>query len=83
MIHYLVSVTDYTHRIGRTGRAGMKGVAISFITNEDSDIMYDLKQMLQTTNNPVPSELAHHPAARVKPGIVAAKPRRDTVIYAP
>ncbi|QNN58942.1 DEAD/DEAH box helicase [Diaphorobacter ruginosibacter] len=26
------SPTDYTHRIGRTGRAGLSGVAISFVT---------------------------------------------------
>jgi len=28
------SAVDYTHRIGRTGRAGVSGVAISFITAE-------------------------------------------------
>lgn len=26
---------DYVHRIGRTGRAGKRGVAVTFITNED------------------------------------------------
>ncbi len=28
------SVADYTHRIGRTGRAGARGVAVNFITAE-------------------------------------------------
>ncbi|MYM27342.1 DEAD/DEAH box helicase [Duganella sp. CY15W] len=28
------SAVDYTHRIGRTGRAGLSGVAISFVTAE-------------------------------------------------
>jgi ATP-dependent RNA helicase RhlE len=31
------SAVDYTHRIGRTGRAGHTGVAVSFITPESED----------------------------------------------
>ena len=27
---------DYVHRIGRTGRAGNEGVAISFVTEDDA-----------------------------------------------
>lgn len=33
------SIESYTHRIGRTGRAGKSGVAITFLGNEDSDVM--------------------------------------------
>lgn len=36
------SIESYTHRIGRTGRAGKSGVAITFLGNEDSDVMYVL-----------------------------------------
>jgi len=61
----------------------MTGVAVSFITNDDSDLFYDLKQMLQATGNPVPPELSHHPASKVKPGAVNQGKRRETVIYAP
>lgn len=36
------NIESYTHRIGRTGRAGKSGVAITFLGNEDSDVMYVL-----------------------------------------
>ncbi|KAL0586546.1 hypothetical protein ABG067_003720 [Albugo candida] len=81
-------IENYCHRIGRTGRAGKEGVAISFLTNEDEEIMYDLKQYLISTNMPVPQELASHPMAKAAPGArdekgnIIAKSKRDTVIYA-
>ncbi|KAE8800968.1 DEAD-box ATP-dependent RNA helicase 21 [Hordeum vulgare] len=56
------SIDLYTHRIGRTGRAGKKGLSTSFLTMEDTDIFYDLKQMLVQSNCPVPPELARHEA---------------------
>jgi len=61
------NIQDYTHRIGRTGRAGAEGVATSFLTKDDTDIMFHLKQMLQKTNNPVPPELMNHEAAMRDP----------------
>lgn len=81
-------IQNYTHRIGRTGRAGKEGIAISFLTDGDEEIMYDLKQYLVATNMPVPSELASHPSAKAAPGVrdekgnVIARSKRDTVIFA-
>ncbi|XP_019082782.1 PREDICTED: DEAD-box ATP-dependent RNA helicase 21-like [Camelina sativa] len=60
----------YTHRIGRTGRAGKRGVATSFLTLHDTEVFYDLKQMLVQRNSSVPPELARHEASRFKPGTV-------------
>jgi ATP-dependent RNA helicase DDX23/PRP28 len=74
------NIEAYTHRIGRTGRAGEAGLATSFLTADDTDIMYDLKQMLQKTNNYVPQELREHPAAQYKPGTVPPT-KRETIIY--
>ncbi|KAI8339174.1 P-loop containing nucleoside triphosphate hydrolase protein [Chlamydoabsidia padenii] len=72
------SIEDYTHRIGRTGRAGQSGVAITFLSSYDTEVMYDLKQML--TKSPlskVPPELARHEAAQIKPGTIKNQKRHD------
>lgn len=62
------SVEAYTHRIGRTGRAGKKGTAITFLTAGDSEVFYDLKRLLEESKAPVPPELARSEAAKQKPG---------------
>ena len=33
------NIESYTHRIGRTGRAGKSGIAITFLGNEDTDVL--------------------------------------------
>ncbi len=37
---------DYVHRIGRTGRAGEKGYAISFVTRETSRTLKDIERLI-------------------------------------
>ncbi|KAF4994189.1 hypothetical protein FGRMN_5963 [Fusarium graminum] len=62
------NIESYTHRIGRTGRAGKSGVAITFLGPEDADTMYDLKQILSKSSvSKVPEELRRHEAAQSKP----------------
>ncbi|MDR3413602.1 MAG: DEAD/DEAH box helicase [Formivibrio sp.] len=38
---------DYVHRIGRTGRAGASGVAISFVTPEDDKYFEAIKKLIK------------------------------------
>ena len=65
------TIEAYTHRIGRTGRAGKSGVAITFLGNEDADVMYDLKQIISKSSiSKVPEELRRHEAAQSKPNRV-------------
>jgi ATP-dependent RNA helicase RhlE len=39
----------YVHRIGRTGRAGAKGVALSFCSQEEKDMVRDIKKLTGVT----------------------------------
>ncbi|XP_023305428.2 probable ATP-dependent RNA helicase DDX23 [Lucilia cuprina] len=77
------TIEDYTHRIGRTGRAGKTGCAISFVTKDDSQLFYDLKQCVMASPVSVcPPELMNHPDAQHKPGTVVTKKRREEKIFA-
>jgi superfamily II DNA/RNA helicase len=39
---------DYIHRIGRTGRAGALGLAVSFVSRSDARLMVDLEKLLKS-----------------------------------
>eukprot|EP00590_Aulacoseira_subarctica_P002751 CAMPEP_0172434250 /NCGR_PEP_ID=MMETSP1064-20121228/70527_1 /TAXON_ID=202472 /ORGANISM="Aulacoseira subarctica , Strain CCAP 1002/5" /LENGTH=539 /DNA_ID=CAMNT_0013182455 /DNA_START=1087 /DNA_END=2707 /DNA_ORIENTATION=- len=52
------NMEDYVHRIGRTGRAGRKGTAVSFfVSAKDGRIARELIEILERTNQFVPGEL--------------------------
>ena len=39
---------DYVHRIGRTGRAGASGLAVSFVAKSDLRLVSDIEKLLNT-----------------------------------
>jgi ATP-dependent RNA helicase DDX23/PRP28 len=60
------NIIDYEHRIGRTGRMGQKGTAITFLTPEDIEIVPHLVLHLQKTKQKVPEELNRHLLEKIK-----------------
>jgi len=42
-----MAIEDYVHRIGRTGRAGQKGLSFSFVTKTDMSLVLDLCKILE------------------------------------
>ena len=45
------------HRVGRTGRAGNKGTAITFITPQEEQYAGDMVKALKQSKSPVPADL--------------------------
>jgi len=79
-------IENYCHRIGRTGRAGKSGTALTFITDSDTEVMYSLKQYLESTGANVPQQLAKHPSAQAAAGTRDEKgnlvgSKKDQIVY--
>lgn len=48
---------DYVHRAGRTGRAGNKGTAVTFITGDQENCAPGIAKALEQSGQPVPPQL--------------------------
>ena len=49
---------DYIHRVGRTGRAGAKGTAVTFISPDEEQYAPDLVKALKDSGARIPADLA-------------------------
>ncbi|ETN39796.1 uncharacterized protein HMPREF1541_06022 [Cyphellophora europaea CBS 101466] len=56
-VTFPLTAEDYVHRIGRTGRAGKEGLAITLFTEHDKALAGALVNVLKGANQPVPQEL--------------------------
>lgn len=52
-----LNIEEYIHRVGRTGRAGKKGVAISLFSKSDARYASSLIKILESSNQPIPDQL--------------------------
>ncbi|QOL25409.1 DEAD/DEAH box helicase [Thalassotalea sp. LPB0316] len=77
---------DYVHRIGRTGRAGVDGQAISLVSADEIDQLQDIEYVIQQhierreidgfiPHNPLPESRAIKPYKKKKP----KKPKKPKV----
>jgi len=48
---------DYVHRVGRTGRAGNTGIAVTFITEEQDRYSVDIAKALRLSKQPIPPDV--------------------------
>ncbi|XP_047325813.1 DEAD-box ATP-dependent RNA helicase 37-like [Impatiens glandulifera] len=55
-------IDDYVHRIGRTGRAGKKGMATAFFNENNSSMARSLAELMQEANQEVPAWLSQYAA---------------------
>ena len=50
-------IDTHTHRVGRTGRAGVKGIAYTLVTEKDKEFAGHIVRNLEAANQNVPKEL--------------------------
>lgn len=59
---------DYVHRIGRTGRAGASGIAVTLVSSSDARLVVEIEKLikqkitLETPDLPMPERLDTRPA---------------------
>jgi ATP-dependent RNA helicase RhlE len=58
---------DYVHRIGRTGRAGASGLAVSLVTDEDSKLLRDIERLIKLKVERATFDVAALPQAKAMP----------------
>jgi len=66
----------YVHRIGRTGRAGAEGTAISFFMPDEAQMIRSIEKRTGKPIEPMELEIVHKPAPEVKMAPAHHTPRK-------
>ncbi|XP_029030362.1 probable ATP-dependent RNA helicase DDX52 [Betta splendens] len=79
------SAVDYIHRIGRTGRAGHQGKAITFFTENDKPLLRSIANVIKQAGCPVPEYMVDLKKTRSKDKRKLEKkpPKRNSICTTP
>jgi ATP-dependent RNA helicase RhlE len=69
---------DYVHRIGRTGRAGASGLAVTLVTREDARLVSDIEKLIKKKIDLEPLEFDEGRPPREREGD-ERRPRREVI----
>ena len=61
---------DYVHRIGRTGRAGVDGEAVSLVCVDEAKLLRDIERLLGHPGSRPRSSRASSPNPRIRPELI-------------
>ena len=73
---------DYVHRIGRTGRAGASGEAISLVDSVEERLLLDIEKLLKRQFPRVKAAVTQAPPERPTPRSAPDRPARPAPYYA-
>ncbi|XP_061595178.1 probable ATP-dependent RNA helicase DDX52 [Cololabis saira] len=79
------SAVEYIHRIGRTGRAGHQGKAITFFTESDKPMLRSIANVIKQAGCPVPDYMIGFKKihSKVKRRLEKKPPKRSTICTTP
>ncbi|KAK5858494.1 hypothetical protein PBY51_002629 [Eleginops maclovinus] len=79
------SSVEYIHRIGRTGRAGHQGKAITFFTENDKPLLRSIANVIKQAGCPVPDYMIGIKKihSKVKRRLEQRPPKRSTICTTP
>jgi len=74
------SAVSYIHRIGRTGRAGKNGTAITYFTESDRPVLKAIAQVMRNSGCEVPEYMLHMKTSRdIKKKLENSAPNRTSI----
>ncbi|CAJ1063952.1 probable ATP-dependent RNA helicase DDX52 [Xyrichtys novacula] len=79
------SAVEYIHRIGRTGRAGHQGKAITFFTENDKPLLRSIANVIKQAGCPVPDYMVGFKKihSKQKRRLEMKPPKRSTICTTP